>query len=401
MNVARLLKIAMLNLVLVAFIGVLMRYKIGFEFTWVNQKNLQLAHSGFAFSGFVSFLLMIFIVDTIKNILDEKQLYNFGRIINLNLIFAYTTCILFFLTGYGVWSVLSQLVGLIVGGLFIYRLLRVLPLFKQPHITNWYKAASIFYLLSLLANIWLIYMFVSGKKTQHTYLAATYWFLHFQYNGWFFFGCLGLFFNWLLTKDLLTNFNQGTFWLFAASCFPAYGLSVLWLELPFWLYIIIVVSALMQLVGVIQLTKFALRKPIIVLIKQNKTVLMLFFISLGALLVKVFLQGGSTIPFISKLAFGFRPIVIAYLHLVLLAFTALFLIGYIYLNEYFSFSKRNLLATKLFALFVVSNEIVLGIQGIASLSYTVIPFVNEILLIIAAGLLLTSILMVPKRSFKK
>ncbi|MFY8023848.1 MAG: hypothetical protein ACOVNO_00780, partial [Sediminibacterium sp.] len=263
------------------------------------------------------------------------------------------------------------------------------------------KAASIFYLLSLLANIWLIYMFVSGKKTQHTYLAATYWFLHFQYNGWFFFGCLGLFFNWLLTKDLLTDFNQRTFWLFAASCFPAYGLSVLWLELPFWLYIIIVISALMQLVGVIQLTKFALRKPIIVLIKQNKTVLMLFFISLGALLVKVFLQGGSTIPFVSKLAFGFRPIVIAYLHLVLLAFTALFLIGYIYLNEYFSFSKRNLLATKLFALFVVSNEIVLGIQGIASLSYTVIPFVNQILLIIAAGLLLTSILMVPKRSFKK
>ncbi|OYZ02700.1 MAG: hypothetical protein B7Y37_02665 [Sphingobacteriia bacterium 28-36-52] len=401
MNVTRLLKIAMLNLVLVALIGVLMRYKIGFEFTWVNQKNLQLAHSGFAFSGVISFLLMIFIVDSLKKILDEKQLDYFSSIIYLNLLFAYTTCILFFLTGYGVWSVLSQLVGLIVGGLFIYSLLRVLPQYKQYHIVNWYKAAGIFYLLSLLANIWLLYMFVSGKKTQHTYLAATYWFLHFQYNGWFFFGCMGLFFNWLFTKDLLTNFNQRTFWLFAASCFPAYGLSVLWLELPLWVYIIIVVSAFMQLIGVIQLTKLILSKPIINLIKQNKTVLMLFFISLGALLVKVFLQGGSTIPFISKLAFGFRPIVIAYLHLVLLAFTSLFLIGYIYLNDYFSFSKRNFLATKLFALFVVLNEIVLGIQGIASLSYTVIPFVNEILLIIAAGLLLSSILMVPQKSYKQ
>ena len=400
MNVPRLLKIAMLNLVLVALIGVLMRYKIGFEFTWVNQKNLQLAHSGFAFSGLVSFLLMIFIVDSIKNKLDLKQLKGLTRLIYLNLFFAYTTCILFFFSGYGAWSVLSQFIGLIVGGLFMLKLLSVLPVCKHNQITNWYKAASIFYLLSLLANIWLIYMFISGKKTQHTYLAATYWFLHFQYNGWFFFGCVGLFFNWLFSKQLLTSKSQWVFWLFAISCFPAYGLSVLWLKLPIWLYILIVVSALTQLIGILQLSLLVLKKQIIALVKPNKTLLILFFISMGALWVKIILQSGSTFPYVSNLAFGFRPIVIAYLHLVLLAFTVLFLIGYIHLNNYFTFNKNALLATQCFAIFVVINEIILGTQGIASLSYTVVPFVNEILLIIALFLLISSYLMVPLRSNK-
>ncbi|WP_439506454.1 hypothetical protein [Sediminibacterium sp.] len=400
MNIPRLLKIGMLNLVLVAIIGVLMRYKIGFELIWVNQKNLQLAHSGFAFSGFVSFLLMVFVADSIKNVLDANQLRSFSRLIYFNLYFAYTTCILFFVNGYTMSSAIAQMAGLLVGAIFIIKLFFVLPWCKQTPISNWYKAAGIFYLLSLLANIWLLYMFITGKKTQHTYLAATYWFLHFQYNGWFFFGCIGLFFNWLLDKQLLTKQSDNIFWLFAISCFPAYGLSVLWLNLPFWLYTIIVVSALMQLLGMIQLCFLVLRKQVVTLIEPNKTLLLLLFISLGALLVKIILQTGSTIPFVSKLAFGFRPIVIAYLHLVLLAFTALFMISYIHLNKYFIFNKYNLFATQLFAVFVVLNEIVLGTQGIASLSYTVVPFVNEILLFIAIMLLLSSFLMVPLRPNK-
>ena len=52
-----------------------------------------------------------------------------------------------------------------------------------------------------------------------------------------------------------------------------------------------------------------------------------------ALSIKFLLQLGSTIPAISQLAFGFRPIVIAYLHLVLLAIITLFLLFYIYANH--------------------------------------------------------------------
>ena len=42
------IKAGLINLTLVALIGALMRYKIGFEFPFFNQKNLLHAHSHYA-----------------------------------------------------------------------------------------------------------------------------------------------------------------------------------------------------------------------------------------------------------------------------------------------------------------------------------------------------------------
>ena len=55
------------------------------------------------------------------------------------------------------------------------------------------------------------------------------------------------------------------------------------------------------------------------------------------------------------------------------------------------FNKKTILGLILFSLGVILNEVVLGIQGVASLSYTLIPFINESLFGIAL-LLFTSIL---------
>ena len=56
------LHISIFNLTIVAFLGVLMRYKIGFEFPFFDQKNIQHAHSHFAFTGWITrtlFVLML------------------------------------------------------------------------------------------------------------------------------------------------------------------------------------------------------------------------------------------------------------------------------------------------------------------------------------------------------
>ena len=62
--------------------------------------------------------------------------------------------------------------------------------------------------------------------------------------------------------------------------------------------------------------------------------------------LKLLLQFGSVIPAVSKLAFGFRPIVIAYLHLVLLAIISLFLLFYIFAKHLLFISKGNVFITK-------------------------------------------------------
>jgi hypothetical protein len=395
MKINQLLKVGLYNLVIVAILGVIMRYKIGFELPIVNQKNLQLAHSGFAFSGFISIVIMSLMVKTNLKWLSASQIKFLESQISLSLFSAYIACIALIFWGYGVFSVVFQVAGLLFNMLYIIAFIKTLHQHPNKDTANWYKAAGIFFFISVFASFWLIYMLFSGNKTQHSYLGATYWFLHFQYNGWFFFACIGLFFQWLDQMNIDTKLNRTTFLYFAISCIPAYGLSALWLNLPVWMYVLVVISAILQCIGVIKFFSIVFNKRVVNAIHQNPVVKLLFIFSFGALLVKILLQMGSTIPFLSKLAFGFRPIVIAYLHLVLLAFTALFLIAYTHLTAGLNFSKAAILATKVFAIFVILNEMVLGVQGIASLSYQVIPFVNEALLIIAGGMLFASVVMMP------
>lgn len=119
----------------------------------------------------------------------------------------------------------------------------------------------------------------------------------------------------------------------------------------------------------------------------------------SALTIKLLLQLGSTIPSISKLAFGFRPIVIAYLHLVLLVIVSLFLLTFMYANKLLQHNKRTTLALVGFTSGIILNETVLSIQGIAAFSYTVIPYADQILFAVAI-LITGSLLLLLNGQFK-
>jgi hypothetical protein len=81
-------------------LGVLMRYKIGFDFPYFSQKNIQHAHSHFAFAGWIThalYVLMIHFVYKKKiNLLDTK---NYKRIIVANLVCSYGMLFLILLSG--------------------------------------------------------------------------------------------------------------------------------------------------------------------------------------------------------------------------------------------------------------------------------------------------------------
>ena len=180
------------------------------------------------------------------------------------------------------------------------------------------------------------------------------------------------------------------FLLFCFACVPAYFLSALWLPIPTVVYIIIVVSVLAQLLAwVIMVRVFIINQS---LIKQHfsKYGKILLLLSSIAFTIKLLLQSGSLHPQLSQLSYGFRPIVIGYLHLVLLAVTSIFIIGYIVSFELVMVTKSFLWGIFIFVGGVIINELLLMVQGVSALSYTAIPAINE-LLFFAAVVLLTGI----------
>jgi hypothetical protein len=389
LNIQFWLKFSLINLCIVASLGVLMRYKIGFEFPYFDQKHLQHSHSHFAFAGWITHTLMTLMIYFLQVKLPDFSGNKYKKVLIANLICSYGMLAFFIIQGYGLFSIFFSTASIFVSYIFGYYFIKDLKKIDSSHLSkNWFKAAILFNILSSLGTFSLAYMMASKNINQDVYLSSIYYYLHFQYNGWFFFACMGLLFGFLNLKKEDHPFYATSFRLFSLSCIPAYFLSILWLDLPIWLYVITVIAAAIQVFTWIKLVLTWMKTKRNALDNQPALLRYLILFVGFALTLKLVLQLGSTIPFVSELAFGFRPIVIAYLHLVLLAIFSLFLLFYIYAEGLFLFGKKTKIALLLFGIGVVLNEVVLAVQGVASFSYTAIPYVNEILFAIALLLLL-------------
>jgi hypothetical protein len=265
---------------------------------------------------------------------------------------------------------------------------------------KWIKAAIFFGILSTAGTIVLSRMMVTREFDQATYLGSIYFFLHFQYNGWFMMACFAIWLDSIKTVLLKSDHTRFAFWAFFLSGIPAYFLSTLWAEIPGWLYVVIVVSAIFQVVGwwYFILTMNANKTFISGLFP--KLVSWLLILVALSMTLKLFLQLASTIPYVSKLAFSFRPIVIAYLHLVLLLIISVFLLTFLYGSGILKQTRATRVALIVFVTGVILNEVVLATQGIAAFSYTIIPGVNQFLFGIAL-ILLSGAGMLAASQFRK
>ena len=99
---------------LLALFGVVMRYKIGWEFPYLNQKNLQHAHSHFAFAGWVSQCLMAAMVACLPTLAGTR----YRRLLAANIITAYGMLLAFAAQGYGLYAIAFSTLSIFVSVAF-------------------------------------------------------------------------------------------------------------------------------------------------------------------------------------------------------------------------------------------------------------------------------------------
>ena len=139
-----------------------------------------------------------------------------------------------------------------------------------------------------------------------------------------------------------------------------------WAKLPIWLYPLIVLAAILQAAGWLYFLRLITSNLENFRTSFSKIANLLLFVVAGAITVKILLQLGSTIPAVSKLAFGFRPIVIAYLHLVLLLIVTVFLLTFLFSTGLIQQNSNARKALIIFTIGAITNEVILAVQGIAS-----------------------------------
>lgn len=370
------IRIALINFLVVALAGILLRYKINFSLPLIDQKYLLHGHSHFAFVGWVSLSLMALMVNYLTKSDANINFKKYKWILIANTITAYGMLFTFIVQGYALFSITFSTLSIFVSYVFIYNYWKDLKQRKDSFSINiWFKTALIIWAVSSLGAFSLAYLMANHNINQDLYFGAIYFFLHFQYNGWFLFVCFGLLFSFLEQKYSLATllFNKRIYWLLAITVVPSYFLSILWLKIPVYMYWAATVSGVIQLAIIYYIIKL-LREIESLKITISPITKFLWSLAGFALVLKIVLQSLSVFPYLAQFAFSFRPIVIGYLHLSFLGVISFFILGYF--NEFLKLSKLGLnkFGVGILVFAVVFQELILMSQGLEVLNKQSIPY---------------------------
>lgn len=394
-------RFALFNFVVLATVGVLLRYKILFPLPVVDQKHLLHGHSHFAFAGWVSLALYVAVIYIIQpSAKVQKQL---EWLLVAQQMSSYGMLFTFPFTGYAAGSIAFSTISILIGYAFAWLVIKEMLQRRQQRLENkWLMTGMLCNVVSSLGTFVLAYLMMTKNLRQDWYFGSVYFFLHFQYNGFFLFTIGAMLMQFISkqmsVKDAITANRFYKFLLIALV--PAWFLSLMWMRIPAWMYYAAVAGALIQLAALgyfIQLVvslKTFFQQQLQPLVKW-------FWLAAGsAFAIKIVLQVFSAIPQLNTYAFGVRPIVIGFLHLVLLAFVSVFIMGYLLQQQFLSTvhppAKR---AAWLFLIAVLLNEILLMLQGVVAMKYETVPYMNYYLLGTAVILFISLVLVFTLNTF--
>ena len=349
-------RIALYFFAAIALLGLILRL-IPVVQLHIIQSNVLHAHSHTAFLGwlhgaFIAFISYIFLKDKLQT-KQFKWLYTFTII---NIIGIY---IAFLLQGYKLFSILFLSLFLIATYWFIFYF------FKNKTEEKTYPATYRF----IRAGLWL--QFLSslspwslgavikflGKKSIF-YKFDIYYYLHFQYNGWFLFATIGLSLYLLERRNITLPVSKVNllYKLMLIAVFLGYFSNTLWAN-PGWFFNILALIG-----GAAEIAAFFV---LLLIFKRYHRYLhhtisdfsfrILNFV-LFTFMFKTVLQFMGSFPYYADLTNRIHDFIIGYLHLVMLGIFTPFLL--IFADELqFINLKKNFLKI-FYAGFIITESII-------------------------------------------
>lgn len=385
----RWLTIAIINLSIVALLGVVLRCKIIFYIPGIDFKNFLQSHSHFAFGGWITLcLLSLMTFELLPEHLYNKQIYKW--LLTGVLFCAYGMLISFPFEGYAFISILFSTLFIFVtygyAWVFIRDVIKSKPAMPVMILSIGAMTALV---LSSTGPFTLAYILASHSVNTLLYRDSIYTYLHLQYNGFFTLGVFALLLNYMRSiQNPILYKNAKRFAIMLSICvLPTLALSYLWHFENSIIRLIANVGCICLTVTIV-LFFLMMRSSKLFFKTLNPFVKIIGLLSMIAFVLKTSIQIGLIFPSVAKAVFGDRPLIIGYLHLVMLGFVTLYLLSHLFYINYFN---RNNKAAKtgviIFASGVIVNELILMIQGLTAMIMISSTIYKLLLLIVSIWLL--------------
>jgi hypothetical protein len=203
------------------------------------------------------------------------------------------------------------------------------------------RSAVVFMLISSLSPWALGPVMVFLGKQSIWYNLDVYFYLHFQYNGWFFLAMLSLLVyaaeregGLKLPAAKIRSINSILF----AAVLLGYITNTLWIEPPYYFHALALLSVVLEGWGLWWI--YRVLKPHFSVLYRNPWERYLFQIILVGLAGKILFQFMASCPYFSHLAYTIRDLIIGYLHWVFLGIYSVFLLYWMQREKVFTFGRK-------------------------------------------------------------
>lgn len=357
-------KISFIYLFLAATIGTLLR-SIAYVELPLKYGNLVHTHSHVAFQGWIYTLLFLLLTHFF---IDQRQITkrHYPLQFKLTALIILGILISFALQGYGLYSIIFSTIFQLLNYWFIYSFFQDTKQQKKTISLRFVKTGLWLGILSTIVPFVIGALSAKGMGGTESYNALVYTFLHLQYNGWFLFVCLGLFYKHLENKQIEYNnrIAKRFYFIFKLAVIPSITLSFIGMQIENFILPIAIFSSLLLFIGILFFIQSSFSAFVSIIKNKNIWIQLFFYTFFTAFIVKTIVQSASVLPFVENLAFHNKSIILAYLHLNLIGVISFLLLALLMDIKYLSNSLITKVGAFLFLLGFVITEGLLIIGGL-------------------------------------
>ncbi|TBW27990.1 hypothetical protein [Gramella sp. KN1008] len=334
--------IALIYFFLIAFLGVMLRIfpivDMPVNYRFIVHTHSHIALLGWVYTGLTTLIYFAFL----KSAAVRKRyriIFWFTQITIIGML------VTFPFTGYALFSIIFSSLFLLASYWFVYfffkhcpATLKKKPSYKLVKISLWYMVISSLgpWALGAIMN--------TAGSGSPWYRNAIYFFLHFQYNGWFIVALCGIFLfvfeqkSYTLSRKVFTPF----YYLLNGGVVLTFFLSLLWMHPNWSFYLLALLGGVMQLISFGMLFRAVYARAMSIFKEMSSLVKTSVWMAILFLFVKLCAQILGSFPVISDTVFTNLDMIISYIHWVFLGLVSVLLMAFLYQFQLMKLSLSRL-----------------------------------------------------------
>lgn len=321
--------IALLYFFIVGLLGLFLRFffiaPLQANFRYVVHAHSHIALLGWVYIALSTLIYKMYFTGEGKDG-RYRQIFLFTQVTLVGML------ITFPIQGYAIFSIIFSTLFLFASYFLAWFVFKNIP---EKYLNTFsYKLIRVALWFMVISSIgpWAIsVVMVTLGSTSIWYKLSIYFYLHFQYNGWFLLALTGVLFYLLENfRALIPRADFKRFFQFMiASIILSFFLSVLWVEPPLLFYILAGAGAILQIFAFLRL--YNIIRINIDLIKNRLNPFTFFLFRLAGILLaaKVVMQLLTCFPYFVNLTYNIIDFVVGYLHLVFLGVVSISLFAFL------------------------------------------------------------------------